>query len=118
MPYTVKVEKTFDHPFTDTYKSVYLSVKVLKGKVLVHKPDKKHLEAQMDKKLYGAVLGDRSKFEIDFVEENENQTRLMITAYPVNPIGQKLMFGARKGVVQRVMEALFNEMEKQFAAAK
>ena len=116
MPYTVKVEKTFDQSFTNTYKSLYLSVKLLKGKILVNKPEKKRLEAQMDKTLYGVVLGDRSRFEIDFVEESENQTKLLITAYPVNPIGQKLMFGARKGVIPKVMDALFNEMEKKFEA--
>lgn len=109
MPYTVKVSKTFNFPYIDTYKSVYLSIKALKGKILLHEPDEKRLHAQMDKKLYGSYLGDRSRLEIEFISESEGETTLEIIAYPVNPIGQKLMFGARKGVIPKVLEALYNE---------
>ncbi|KAA3646519.1 MAG: hypothetical protein DWQ07_09920 [Chloroflexi bacterium] len=113
MPYTVEVTKTFNYPYIDVYKSLYLSVEAMKGKILVHDPDNQRFEAQMDKKLYGKYLGDRSRLEISFDTESEEQTALLITAYPVNPIGQKLMFGARKGVIPRVLEALQTEMESR-----
>lgn len=115
MSYTVKVTKTFEHPFDDTYKSVHQSVEAMKGKVLLSDPDNRHFEAQMDKKLYGKYLGDRSRLEIDFVNESDDATMLAITAYPVNPIGQKLMFGARKGVIPRVLESLYAEMEQRLS---
>lgn len=113
MPYTIKATQVFNHPYIEVYKSLYLSVQAMQGKILVHDPDNKRFEAQMDKKLYGKVLGDRSKLEVSFAEDSEAQTSVMITAYPVNPIGQKLMFGARKGVVPRVLEALQEEMESR-----
>ena len=113
MPYTVNVTKVFNYPYTDVYKSMYLSVEAMKGKVLVHEPDEKRFEAQMDKKLYGKYLGDRSRLEISLEAPSDEQTTLQITIYPVNPIGQKLMFGARKGVIPRVLEALQEEMESR-----
>lgn len=115
MSYTVNTEKTFEQPLAATYKAAQASVKAMKGKLLVDKPGDNRLEAQMDKKLYGKYLGDRSRLEIDFVSNDESSTTLKITAFPVNPIGQPLLFGARDGVVPRILEALYDEMEQRFA---
>lgn len=115
MPYTSKESKTFDFPYIDTYKSVYLSIMALKGKILLHEPDNKRLHAQMDKKLYGKYLGDRSRLEIEFTANSDEETTLEIVAYPVNPVGQKLMFGAREGVIPKVLEALYLETEMRLS---
>lgn len=107
--------QTFPYPFADTYKSAYNSVKALKGKILKQDPEKRIMHIQFDKKLYGKYLGDRSQFEIQFSEGDGPETTLTILAYPVNPIGQKLMFGQRKGVIPAVSEAFYAEMEKRLA---
>ncbi|MEK6221352.1 MAG: hypothetical protein N2D54_03805 [Chloroflexota bacterium] len=113
MPYTVRKTISLDASFEETYKSVYLSVQALKGKFLIHEPENLRLHVQMDKKLYKKILGDRSQLEIEFVSESKNKTTLNIIAFPVNPIGQKLMFGARKGVIPQVLEALETETQKR-----
>lgn len=115
MSYTVNTEKTYEQSYADTYKAAQLSIKAMKGKILEAKPEKNHLKAQMDKKLYGKYLGDRSHLIIEFVSDDENTTTLKIEAYPVNPIGQPLMFGAREGVIPRVLEALYNEMGQRLS---
>ncbi len=115
MSYTVNTEKTFAQPLSLTYKAAQISIKTMKGKLLEDQPEKQYLKAQMDKKLYGKYLGDRSHLVIEFVSDGEQTTTLKITAYPVNPVGQPLMFGARDGVIPRVLEALYNEMEQRFA---
>ncbi|MDP2964813.1 MAG: hypothetical protein Q8N39_02105 [Pelolinea sp.] len=83
------------------------------GKIIVHDLANKQLHAQMNKKLHGKILGDRSKLEIDFKDEAEGGTNMAIKAYPLNAVGQKLMFGARKGVVETVLTAFYEEVEKR-----
>ncbi len=87
----------------------------MKGKIKVHDLEGKRLHAQIDKKLYGKILGDRSALEITFTEEEEDATSIEINAYPLNAVGQKLMFGARNGVVETVLKAFYQEMEKQLS---
>jgi len=113
MPYEEESTKILSFPLEAVYDGAVLSVKQMGGKILKSDPQKKILHAQMDKKLYGEYLGDRSKLEIDLSEESSEQTKVYIYAYPLNAVGQKLMFGARKGVVTRIMAAFYEEVEKQ-----
>ena len=113
MRYRVKETKRFEYGYVDTYKSAYLGAKHLKAKILKHDPDNGELHLQFDKKLYGKYLGDRSRFEIKFVSLSPEMTGCEILAYPVNPIGQELRFGARKGVVPKVLNAFCELMINQ-----
>jgi len=112
MPYEKRGSKTFEHSYQDVYKAALNTVEELGGKVLKDQPDQKLLHAQMDKRMKGEMLGDRSKLEMTFSEDSENQTTISIFAYPLNAVGQKLMFGARKGVVERVLNVFFDTVDK------
>ena len=116
MPVDFNLTKTFPHSFADTYRSAYNSAKAIKGKILKHDPEKRIMNIQFDKKLYGKYLGDRSRFEIQFSEGDGPETTLTILAYPVNPIGQRLMFGQREGVIPAVSSAFYEEMQKRLSA--
>jgi len=113
MPYEVKKSKEFGYAFEDVYKAAYLCTKALGGKVVLHKPDDKKMHAEMDKKMQGKVLGDRSHLEFTFVLNDTGGVVVEIFGYPLNAIGQKLMFGARPGVVDTVIRVMFEEMEKK-----
>jgi len=113
MPFEKTASKIFNHPFEKVYEAAYLSVKPMGGKVLKNDPANKILQAQMDKKLYGKILGDRSLLEVTFSTETDGSIRIDVLAYPLNAIWQKLMFGARPGVVETVLAAFFNEIEKR-----
>jgi len=115
MPYETKRSKQFDHPFEEVFQAVQVTVKDLGGKILKNEPDKKLLHAQMDKRMKGEMLGDRSKLEMQFTEDDFGQTILSIFAYPLNAVGQKLMFGARKGVVDRVLTVVLEDVEKRLS---
>lgn len=117
MPYEKTRSRLFEYPFEAVYKAAYVSVKQLGGKILKSEPEQKLLHAQMDKKLRGDVLGDRSKLEMTFTVDDAGHTNLSIFAYPLNAVGQKLMFGARKGVVDRVLTVFFEEVEKRLVEA-
>lgn len=113
MPYEKTRAQLFEYPFDEVYKAAYVCVKQLGGKILKSEPEQKLIHAQMDKKLKGDVLGDRSKLEMTFTVDEAGRTNLSIFAYPLNAVGQKLMFGARKGVVDRVLTVFLEEVEKR-----
>ncbi|MEE4176471.1 MAG: hypothetical protein V2I46_03085 [Bacteroides sp.] len=115
MPYEKTRSKQFEYSFEAVYKAAYTCVKQLGGKILKSEPEGKLLHVQMDKKLKGEVLGDRSKLEMTFTVDEAGHTNLSIFAYPLNAVGQKLMFGARKGVVDRVLTVFLEEVEKRLA---
>lgn len=111
MPFELTKTKEFNDTFENVYKSAYLTVKKLGGKIAVHDPEHKQMKALMDKKLQGKVLGDRSQLEFSFTVSGLGPIAVKIYGYPLNAVGQKLMFGARPGVVETVISAIFEEMD-------
>ncbi len=112
MGYDVKLTKNYDAK-PEKVISVCKKVAVaLGGKVLSHDETGKILNIQMDKKLQGRVLGDRSKLEIKYSSPTEESTQLDILTYPLDVVGRKLMFGARPGVVQTVLKVFFEQVEE------
>ena len=73
-------------------------------------------EAQFDKKMRGKILGDRSWVEVH-VTAKGGTAHCSLYAFPLNAIGQKLMFGARDGVVDAVIAALWEETELELGAS-
>jgi hypothetical protein len=72
-------------------------------------------DAQFDKKMRGKILGDRSWVEVR-VAAKGGTAHCSLYAFPLNAIGQKLMFGARAGVVDAVIAALWEETELALGA--
>ena len=110
MSYDKQFDKTFANPMADVFAAAAACVKDMCGKVLKQDEAKGIMHAWMDKKLDGAYLGDRSKLEMQFSDQGEEGTVVHVLAYPLDAIGNKLMFGARKGVVETIVKALFERM--------
>ncbi len=72
-------------------------------------------DAQFDKKMRGKILGDRSWVEVR-VTAKGGTAQCSLYAFPLNAIGQKLMFGAREGVVDAVIAALWEETDLALGA--
>jgi hypothetical protein len=72
-------------------------------------------DAQFDKKMRGKILGDRSWVEVR-VTAKGGTVQCSLYAFPLNAIGQKLMFGARVGVVDAVIAALWEETDLALGA--
>ena len=115
MPYEQKSSKSFPYPVDRVFAAAVSSVQHMGGKLA--KKDEKNgkLIAQMDKKLFGNYLGDRSQLEIQFTSTEDDGTQMDIFAFPLNAVGQKLMFGARPGVVDTVLRVLDRELEDRLA---
>ncbi len=113
MPYEKKALKIFQQPQDILFTTAIHTIQYMGGKVIKQDQAKGTLIAQMDKKLLGDYLGDRSQLEIQLVDEGETQTSMHIFAFPLNAVGQKLMFGAREGVVETIISTLYQLLEKQ-----
>lgn len=110
MPYEQKSSQSFPYPVDQVFAAAISSVQHMGGKVAKKDETNGKLIAHMDKKLFGNYLGDRSQLEIQFTPAQDDGTQVDILAFPLNAVGQKLMFGARPGVVETVLRVLFREV--------
>jgi len=111
MPYTIQEEKTYSYSKEKLSTAVLGAIQGLEGSVLMNEPDKGRIDAKFPKTILGNVLGDRTKLEIVFNELSNDATKLSLTIYPINPVGQKLQFGARKGVPRKVLDWFFAHVD-------
>ncbi len=114
MPFTVKETRTYPHPTDATYQAALKAIAGLQGKVLAEDPAAGTVKGQFDKTIHGKVLGDRSQMIVS-VSAADGQSSVAIEAYPINPVGQKLQFGARKGVVPTVVGWFWAHLEHHLA---
>ena len=112
-PTTVQESKNYDKGAGEVWKAVLAAIPALGGKVLSQEAAKGRIDGQMDKKMKGEVLGDRSKVEIAFAATDATSCTVTIRVYPINPVGQKLTFGARPGVAQKVAAHFWDAVDAQ-----
>jgi hypothetical protein len=107
MPYEQHQEKNYSQDRSKVYAAALKSVEKLKGQMVSSKPDDFRFEVKFDKTLLGKVLGERTNLTC-IVQADGEQSKVVVDAYPLDAVGRKLMFGARKGVTQEVVN-LFTE---------
>lgn len=111
MPYTVKDTKTYEQPTAKVFQAAQKAIAGLEGKVLAEDATAGAIHGQFDKKIHGKVLGDRSQIKVTISGTSNSSSTIAIEAYPINPVGQKLQFGARKGVVPTVVSWFWAHLE-------
>jgi len=102
MPFEVKQEKQYPKPATAVFEAAMKAVSALGGKVLKQNPTNGEFEVTFDKKVLGKVLGDRTQMAAKVTAQGAESSGIAIEIYPLDAIGRKLMFGARKGVSETV----------------
>lgn len=115
MPYTVKESRTYEKPKENSFQAAQKAIAGLEGKVLAEDAGAGTIKGQFDKKILGKVLGDRSQILVAVSSTDDGSATVAIEAYPINPVGQKLMFGARKGVVPTVVSWFWAHFEHNLA---
>jgi len=110
MPYTKQETRNYNHLSESVYNAALKAAAGLEGKVAKQSPDEGVLEIKFDKKILGKVLGDRTNLSVTVSATGEG-SQLAVEAYPVDAVGRKLMFGARKGVTQTVVDWFFVHVE-------
>ncbi len=101
MSYDITEQRSYDQEPEVVLQAALGAISGLEGKVI--KQENNRVEAKFDKKILGKVLGDRTQIEIDLSPAENGQTTAAVTIYPIDPVGRKLMFGARKGVSKTVL---------------
>ena len=110
MPYDVHQEKAYSQDARTVYDAALKSVEKLNGKILSSSPNDLRLEVKFDKTILGTVLGDRTQLTC-VVRTEGDENKVVIDAYPLDAVGRKLMFGARKGVTQTVIDLFITHLE-------
>jgi hypothetical protein len=111
MPYTITEEKTYPHAKDVLLKAVLGAIEGLEGKVAKNDQENGYIEVKFPKTILGNVLGDRTQMELKMSSSASTETQLALKIYPINPVGQKLQFGARKGVPRKVMTWFFAHVD-------
>lgn len=110
MPYDIHQEKTYSQDARTIYDAALKSAEKLKGQILSSKPDDLRFEVKFDKTILGTVLGDRTQLTC-VVRTEGDESKVVIDVYPLDAVGRKLMFGARKGVTQTVIDLFITHLE-------
>lgn len=111
MSYTIKDQKTYSHDKDVVYKIALAAIEGLEGKVESQDADSGTIEVKFHKTILGKVLGDRTHFTAEIDAPSTSETTVSVTVYPLDAIGRKLQFGARKGVSRTVASWFFAHLE-------
>lgn len=110
MPYDIHHEKNYSQDARSVYDAALKTAEKLKGQILSSSSNDLRFEVKFDKTILGKVLGDRTQLAC-IVQTAENGSKVVVDAYPLDAVGRKLMFGARKGVTQTVIDLFITHLE-------
>jgi hypothetical protein len=110
MPYDIHQEKNYSQAQSQVHAAALKSVEKLKGQILKSKPENFQFEVKFDKTLLGKVLGDRTQMTC-VVQTDGDGSKAIMDIYPLDAVGRKLMFGARKGVSEEVLRLFAENLE-------
>jgi hypothetical protein len=111
MTYTIKEAKVYPHPANKVHQSVHGAIEGLEAKIILQDETEGRLDVQFNKTILGKVLGERTHLEIKVNALSSDESSLGLSAYPLDALGRKLMFGARKGVTQTVLNWFIAHLE-------
>lgn len=114
MPYEIHKEKTYSQSVAAVHAAALKSVAALKGQFVSSKPEEYRFEVKYDKTVLGKVLGDRTQMTCVVLPQGEG-SKVVVDGYPLDAIGRKLMFGARAGVTQTVIDWFIEHLEKNLS---
>ncbi|MBE2202223.1 MAG: hypothetical protein IAE79_26675 [Anaerolinea sp.] len=111
MSYTITEERAYPQDDAAVFGAARGAVDGLKGKVLKESAADGVLEIQFDKTILGKVLGDRTQLNVQVKSAGPKKTTVAIEGYPIDAVGRKLMFGARKGVTRTAADWFWAHLE-------
>lgn len=88
------------------------AIEALGGKVDKKKTTSGHVEAKLDKKMRGKVIGDRNQLTLE-LQASDDGCQVALTAFPLDPIGRPLTFGARAGATRTAVDYFLEELNQR-----
>lgn len=111
MTYTIKEAKVYPYPVNKVHQAVHGAIEGLEAKIILQDETEGRLDVQFNKTVLGKVLGERTHLEINVSAISPDESSLRLSAYPLDALGRKLKFGARKGVTQTVLDWFIAHVE-------
>ena len=115
MALEIKQEKSYEKTAEAVLAAALKAASGLEGQITKQKDNDWVFEIRFDKKILGKVLGERTFMSVKVSPNPAGGSTIAIEAYPLDPVGRKLMFGARKGVTQTVVTWFFAHLEHNLA---
>jgi hypothetical protein len=110
MPFEQHLEKKYTQDIKSVYNAALKATQSLEGKLVTSSPEKLMMEAKFPKTILGNLLGDRTHLTCE-VRPDAEGCLVVVDAYPLDAVERKLMFGARKGVTQTVVNWFYAHLE-------
>jgi len=106
MPYEVKESHTYPRPATEVAAAAIEVAKEIQGKLgKTTDAAKGHVEATFNKSVAGKAFGNRVTVVIQVIG-HEDGCAMALEAFPVDPLGKKLLFGVMGDPARLVTDAL------------
>jgi hypothetical protein len=110
MSFAITETKAYEANAEAVYQAVLGAVEGLQGKVEEQDQAVGAVQARFEKTIHGKVLGDRTRMHVK-INGSDAHSELAVEIYPIDPVGRKLQFGARKGVAKQVLAWFFAHVE-------
>ncbi len=116
MPYEVKESKAYPRPAAEVASAAAEVVKEIEGKLAKGSdPAQGRVEANFNKSVAGKSFGNRVQLVV-VVTGAGNESTLALEAYPVDPLGKKLLFGVLGDPARLVVSAFSSRLDKRLGA--
>jgi hypothetical protein len=111
--FTINEERSYQHPVEGVMQAAVGAVGGLQGEVTAEQTN--GLQAKFNKTIHGQVLGDRTEMKVAVETDANDACRVVVEIYPIDAVGRKLAFGARKGVTRKVLDWYWAHLEHRLA---
>jgi hypothetical protein len=116
MSYEAKATRTYDQPAEIVVELAAKAIADLGGKPSKKsKPASRRLEANFNKKIGNRAFGNRCQVEISVTSQTAEQCALAARVYPVDPIGNPLLFGVRGKPAHLVLDIFLADLDQRVA---
>jgi hypothetical protein len=114
MPFEVKESKVYTHPVAEVVAAAGEVMKLLEGKpAKTSDPARGRVEANFNKAVGGKAFGNRVQLIAQVTGQGEAECTLALAAYPVDPLGKKLLFGVLGDPARLVASAFVARLEER-----
>lgn len=103
-------EREYPQDLQTVYAAALKAVETLEGKLAGQSPENYQVEAKFPKTILKNTLGERTHLTC-VVQPHGEGSQVVVDAYPLDALERKLMFGARKGVTQTVVNWYIAHLE-------
>ena len=106
MPFEVKESRVYTRPAAEVAAAAAEVMKEIEGKLAkASDPAQGRVEANFNKSVAGKSFGNRVQLVVQVTDRAGGESALALEAYPVDPLGKKLLFGVMGEPARLVVDA-------------